>query len=148
MIFGVFPTCNDVYYFILISHSCSDDLKLHEPQPPLSDLTSTRCLPPRSTRTVSEMTTDVDISDLTLPWPRCMPGMQVITLPEPKHEVHDRAIMLPQNVRVLRRPHLFLRSSTMSRSRLRQDATQSTLQIPQLRGSCHRKGSRHTSTSL
>ena len=58
---------------------------------------------------------------------RYLPGLQIFPLPEPEYEVPNKPGMLPQNVRVLRRPHILFRPSPLSGGWLRAHITETTL---------------------
>jgi hypothetical protein len=47
---------------------------------------------------------------LTLFFLRGLPRLQVLAVPEPEHALSHQPGMLPQDVRVLRRPHLLIGS--------------------------------------
>lgn len=53
--------------------------------------------------------------------------MQIVAVPEPKHAVPREPGMLPQDVRVVRRPHLLAGPGTVSGGRVRADVAQAAV---------------------
>ncbi len=54
--------------------------------------------------------------------------MQIVALPEPEHALPRQPRMLPQDVRVVRRPHLLAGPGPVSRGRVRADLAQAAVQ--------------------
>ena len=78
--------------------------------------------------------------------PRHLPRLQILPLPQPIHALPREPGMLPQDVRILRRPHLLARPRPLPRRRLRPHPAQSPLPPPNLRGPAYRARSRYPET--
>lgn len=59
---------------------------------------------------------------------RNMSGLQIVAVPEPKHAVPGQSRVLPQNVWIMRRPHILSGSCTVSRHWMWQDIAKSQIQ--------------------
>jgi len=59
---------------------------------------------------------------------RHLPHLQIIPLSQPEHAVPCQSSMLPQDVRVLRRPHILPGPSPLPRGRLCAYDTEATIQ--------------------
>ena len=72
-----------------------------------------------------------------------MPGVQILPLSQPEHAIPRQSRMLPQDVRILRRPYLLFRTRTVPCRRLCAYATKAALSETDFRGYQGREGSRH-----
>ena len=84
------------------------------------------------------------------PGRRHLPRLQILPLPQPQHALPRQPRMLPQNVRVLRRPHFQHGPCPLSCRRLRSHPPQTTISATDLRrsadrerGRCEAEGSCH-----